>query len=295
MLSRPKRSIPFAAVAVGSLAFLVAAAPARFAFGLIGDGVSTTQPAPLGFVGHRAGQGGIVRAYHTDLSFPTEGELSAAEAGDRVVLTFKADPTAVVTGEDDPALEAAASAMSVAGGDWLVGYWHEPEDDMTPARYQRAFQHVAAIFGRAANVRTIAVFMAWTFTTGDGDTWYPGDDAVDVIGVDGYNWMGCLSHGGDVSPTGWSRSFADVFKAADAFAVAHAKPLIATEFGTPDDPSHPGAKARWLRDAGQWIDAHPEFIGGTYFNYDLTDGFRCNWALNRRQLSVYRDVRLSLD
>ena len=77
------------------------------------------------------GRESVARFYHRDLRFPTDTERAAARSGARVVITFKADPGRIIDGAHDEKLRRAAAAMSRAGGEWLVGYWHEPEDDMT--------------------------------------------------------------------------------------------------------------------------------------------------------------------
>ena len=221
----------------------------------------------------------VARFYHTDLRFPTASEIAAAQAGSLVVLTFKAPAGWVASGGADDRIRADAARMSAAGGDWLVGYWHEPEDDLTPEAYRAAARRVAGLV-RTPNVRTIAVLMASTFASGEATTWYPGDDVVDVLGVDGYDWRGCRGHGGVVNPSSSPRSFGTIFEPADRFAVEHGKPLVVAEFGTPRDPTQPGAQAAWIRTAGRWIDAHPDVLGTWYFDLGLSAGFRCDWELD---------------
>jgi hypothetical protein len=253
-------------------------------------GGTGTGPSPVGVSGEQPGPGGVVRFYHTELRFPTRAEISWARSGARVVLTFKADPMAIVRGAFDTRLRASAESMSSAGGDWLVGYWHEPEDDMASSVYRGAFRHVAAILQPFPHVRTIAVLMASTFTQGNGLTWYPGDRAVDVLGVDGYNWQGCRSNGGLAAPGATPRSFGQIFAAADAFALGHGIPMVVAEFGTPADPAHPGARTAWLAAAGRWMTAHPELLGAWYFDLGSQEGFLCEWTLGPAARTEYRSL-----
>jgi hypothetical protein len=253
-------------------------------------GGTRTGPPSVGASGEQPGPEGVVRAYHTDLRFPTRAEISSARFGARVVLTFKADPVAIVRGAFDTRLRASAKTMSGTGGDWLVGYWHEPEDDMVPSIYREAFRHVAAIMRPFPHVRSIAVLMASTFTQGDGLTWYPGDRAVDVLGVDGYNWEGCRSNGGLAAPGATARSFGQIFAAADAFAIAHGLSLLVAEFGTAANPARPGARIAWLAAAGRWMAAHPELLGAWYFDLGRQEGFLCEWTLGPAARAEYRSL-----
>ncbi len=222
----------------------------------------------------------VVRFFHTDLTFPTDEEVTAAHGGQAVVLSFKTDPAAINAGTNDAALRQAEATMGTAEGTWYVGYWHEPEGEMDPAVYRAAFSHVAALMHDVSNVQTIMILSATTYASGRSADWYAGDDAVDAIGADGYDWRGCRTNGGVAEPGSASRGFGQIFEAADAFARSKDKPIIAGEFGTAADPTGPGSRITWLRNAAAWLADHPEFIGGWYFNHGTAGGFRCNWALD---------------
>ncbi len=121
------------------------------------------------------------------------------------------------------------------------------------------------------DLRTVWVMTGGAFDGPVADTWYPGDDAVDIVGVDPYNWYTCQ---GTERP--WV-SFADLLAAPLAFAEAHDKPLAVPETASVEDPERPGRKAEWIRDAAAFV-ADPsvasrlEFVswfdvtapGGTY-------------------------------
>jgi len=232
----------------------------------------------------------VARFFHTDLAFPTTEEIAAARTGQTVLLTFKDDPQVIVSGAADDALRTALAPMTAAGSDWLLGYWHEPESDLTPAEYRAAFVHVADLAKGAAHVRTVMVLQASTFAGGRADAWYPGDDVVDVVGVDGYDWKGCRTHGGVAAPGASSASFARIFGSAEAFAQTHDKPVVVGEFATAADPTRPWARAGWLREAAAWMGEHPAFIGAAYFNHGTAGGFRCQWALSAEQRRVYESL-----
>lgn len=232
----------------------------------------------------------VARFFHTDLAFPTAEEIAVARTGQPVLLTFKDDPQKIVSGADDDVLRAAVAAMDATGGDWLLGYWHEPESDLAPDEFRAAFAHVAGLVEGTAGVRTVMLLQASTYAGGRADAWYPGDDAVDVIGADGYDWKGCRTHGGIAAPGASSASFAKIFGGAEAFAQAHGVPVVVGEFATAADPTRPWARAGWLREAAAWMGEHPAFLGAAYFNHGTGGGFRCQWALSAQQRRVYESL-----
>ena len=236
------------------------------------------------------GPGNVLRVYHDAMDFPTPDEIAAAQDGKTIVLTFRLGPEATAAGEHDQQLREALAQMDAAVGTWLVGYFHEPEIRLTPDEYRAAFSRVARIVQESAHVRSIAVLMGYTFTARNPDDWYPGDDAVDVLGIDGYDWLGCIENGGDGRSDAHPRTFGEIFDPGDAFATAHGKPWIATEFGRAYVPDDPNARVGWLQDAAAWMDEHPSMIGGAYFQHSLADGYRCNWALDEQELAVARDL-----
>jgi len=87
--------------------------------------------------------------------------------------------------------------------------------------------------------------MVWTVGSSvlrqpEGRAFYPGDDVVDVIGADLYNWFTCQ---GTDRP--WV-SFDDLLEPAVAFAAERGKPLALPEFASAADPADPGRRAGWM-------------------------------------------------
>ncbi len=68
---------------------------------------------------------------------------------------------------------------------------------------------------------------------------YPGDEWVDWICTDGYNWAPGRKED-------W-RSYVEIFDAFYEFGVAHNKPLMVGEWGAQE--RKPGEKAQWIADA----------------------------------------------
>jgi hypothetical protein len=108
--------------------------------------------------------------------------------------------------------------------------------------------------------------MAITYRHGLAASWYPGDDAVDWIGADGYNGFD------PARPASW-RSCAQIFDAFHAFARPRGKPLLLPEYGSDVDPADPGRRPAWLDDCRRWGAARPAVKLVSYFDAH-------NWALD---------------
>jgi len=125
-------------------------------------------------------------------------------------------------------------------GNWYP--WSPGVNGNTRAEYAQAWRHVARIFKqeRASNVRWV-----WSPNIVCGGCspfadLYPGDAAVDWVGLDGYNW--------GASQT-WSRweEFEPLFRASyGALAALTSKPMMVAETGSTELG---GDKGAWIRQA----------------------------------------------
>jgi beta-mannanase len=91
------------------------------------------------------------------------------------------------------------------------------------------------------------------------DAMYPGDNVIDWISADGYNYAGCP---GKTVP--W-RSFEQIFGPWYQWAKRHGKPLIIAEFGLSEDPKTPGRKGAWFQQAATQLTAFPLIKALVYF------------------------------
>jgi hypothetical protein len=82
------------------------------------------------------------------------------------------------------------------------------------------------------------------FSDGRAGEFYPGDEFVDVVGIDVYNWHTCQ---GTERP--WVQ-LEQLVQPGLAFARARNKPVAIPEFGSVEDPNDRFAKAEWMRNAG---------------------------------------------
>lgn len=218
-----------------------------------------------------------------DETMPPSGLRASVAAGRTPVLSVEPRTLAgtrlswasVARGDHDARIRAQATGVASLGVPVLLAFHHEPElagTHGTPAEFRAAWRHYVEVF-RAAGVTNVL----WTWvvtptvfgTTAPSATdLYPGDDVVDRVGLDAYNWAGCAPG----VPTAW-RSMATIAGPARDFARAHGKPLLLAEWGSVEDAADPGRKAAWLRESLATLASWPEVEGALYFHQHGT----CPW------------------
>ncbi|MBO4713776.1 MAG: dockerin [Fibrobacter sp.] len=180
----------------------------------------------------------------------------AKENGSTLVVTWMANGYGaqdIVDGKTDNYVREFAKGVKSFGDEIWMRPLHEANGDWydwgvgksgagnTDANVAEAFRHIVSIF-REEGVTNVK----WVWTTnasnqGSGTTLtgnYPGDDYVDYISIDGYNW------GTSQSWSSW-QSFSQVFKKAyDALASIN-KPLFIAEISSSEKG---GSKAEWITD-----------------------------------------------
>ncbi|MBB2923355.1 PKD domain-containing protein [Cellulomonas cellasea] len=199
--------------------------------------------------------------------------------------------SAVASGAHDAQIVQHAAAVKALRVPMYVSFQHEP--DYSPGfgdatAYRAAFRHYVEVF-RAQGV-TNAVW-TWIVTptpfspyaTVTADALYPGDDVVDQIALDAYNWFGCAANGQTV----WS-SMSRTASAFRAFGQAHGKELIIAEWGSVEDPAVPGRKAAWLRESMATLASWPEVTAVLYFHHHGS----CSWFVDSTpsSLEAFADI-----
>ena len=210
----------------------------------------------------------------------------------RLVLVSHKPPAggwpAVASGAEDAMIARLADAYRALGREVLFTFHHEPHDDAsdvkggtagTAADYLAAWRRIRTIFDQRGASHAVGgnVFFAyapvgwWALKTapggpaGSGDPLYPGDDLIDVLAPDSYNWGSCRGNA-------W-QEFSSEWAPLVALAAAHHKPLIAAEFG-----SAPGARDDWFRHAATWMRTDPlarQWLWGFAYFHSLHD--TCPW------------------
>ena len=262
-----------AAVLLLALAAVPASAQAanRVVWGAFTPGAPESRSAIDNFnskVGRRAE---ILHTYKnfTQDPFPYDTVGRSHEAGAVPLITwepFDRNLRALARGDYDGYLRDSARQAVEFGKPILLRFAHEMNGDWYPwsagvngnsaSDYINAYRHVVRVFRNAgaANVKHV-----WAPNTGTFSTLFPGNDYVDYLGLDGYNW--------GAKYNSWE-SFEQVFDSSyRAITRLSRKPLLITEFGA---NQHGGDKPAWLRHALSREVAHryPQIRALIYFDND---------------------------
>jgi hypothetical protein len=220
--------------------------------------------------------------YHWDDPFPTADDRWDVHSKRILFISWQSEtrggvkiPWAdIAAGRQDSVIDAHARAVKALGVPILLCFEHEPGvligREGTAADYVAAWRHVVARFAKdgANNVSWVWTLTSFSFReqqngNGAGKTnpqaVYPGDDVIDWISVDGYNYSGCP---GKNVP--W-RSFAQVFGAWYQWAQHRGKPLMIAEFGLSEDPVVPGRKGAWFDQVATQLAQFPLIKALVYF------------------------------
>ncbi len=176
----------------------------------------------------------------------------ASQGGRRPMISWQSHNQSnadIAAGAYDDYIREWARGAATAPGLLYVRPFPEMNGDWTPwngdpATLRAAWRRLVTLFREegATNVR-------WVFSPNVTDSprtpgnamelYYPGDDYVDVLALDGYNW-------GDALPSvGW-RSFETVFRGGyDRVTALGDQPVWIAEFASADEG---GDKSDWVRD-----------------------------------------------
>jgi beta-mannanase len=211
----------------------------------------------------------VYDAFSWSTPLPTALLAAAAAAGCTPELTW--EPWEPGAGKHQPAYTAA----EIAGGRYdnyvsgwakqaasydrrfLLRFAHEMNGDWypwsvgapggSPEDYVAAYRRVRGIFDDAGAKRVEWVWCPNVIVNGNADAIsrsYPGDDFVDIVGVDGYNF-------GDRPGHQWTQP-ADLFDSTLVLVtqLAAGKPVWINEVGC---GGHGGDKSRWISDFFGWL------------------------------------------
>jgi mannan endo-1,4-beta-mannosidase len=181
------------------------------------------------------------------------------------------DYDALLKGSYDKYISDFALSLKKKGKIFFIRFGHEVNGDWYPwsgrkigkDKYIAICRYVKGIFDKNQidNAR-------WVFSVNWEDVpeeknyfldYYPGDDYVDFIGIDGYNWGNTRS---------WSRwmSFRDIFdKRIKDIRANLSKEIIISEFSS---ASKGGDKLIWIKKALDYIKSEKAIRGFVLFNID---------------------------
>jgi hypothetical protein len=218
--------------------------------------------------------------------------IADIEAGRVPLISWGGMDTRLVRlGFFDPWIREEARSLRDLGGPVLVRWGWEMEAPRNeewaraPWEFIRAWRRIVVLFAQegAANVEFAWIPMAGSFYNGQPLRWYPGDQFVDWVGADGYNWSPGRQ-GFD-----W-RSFHEIFAAFYIWAASTGKPIIIGETGVQERAS--GEKAAWLNSVDDtMIETFPEIDALCYFD---TQG-RWDWRIDTTESSLAAFTALAVN
>jgi len=185
----------------------------------------------------------------------------------------------IITGACDNYIRNFARAIKARPERYLIRFAHEMNISHTvwwPGHYGQdssayilMYRHVYDVF-MAENVNNAEWVWSpnyWSYPAVDWNhrnMYYPGDNYVDWIGVDGYNWYQYLG-------SSWV-TFSDLYESGaynyvfKDLACRYAKPQIIAEFASVEGPGGNQSKSYWIQDAYNRIPQHPFLRGAVWFN-----------------------------
>jgi hypothetical protein len=217
--------------------------------------------------------------YPWDEAFPTDIERWDVENGRTPMISWngRGVTTAdIAAGRHDAVVVERANGVKSLGQKVLLRWFWEMDGKKkaewagSPEEYVAAWRHIRGIFDAqgVTNVEWVWCPNASAFASGRAQGFYPGDEFVDWICGDGYNWA--PGRPGD----DWE-SFAEIFDPLYGWAKTKNKPIMVGEFGVQERDD--GEKAAWVTDAAKTIKQEFPLIKAiVYFNSDQDYDWRMN-------------------
>ncbi|MBU0672771.1 MAG: hypothetical protein KJ732_07085, partial [Candidatus Margulisbacteria bacterium] len=159
-------------------------------------------------------------------------------------------------------------------------------NEKDPKIYIKAYQHIVDIFTKekADNVKWVWCFMNYSFPKQAWNDWaaaYPGNDYVDWVGIDGYNWG---------TTQDWSdwQSFSILFRdqVRRSKQLWPDKPIMVAEFASAEKG---GNKAAWLKEI-------PGYLKSSMRDIDLIIWFdvkkEADWRIKSspKSLAAFQEI-----
>ena len=221
--------------------------------------------------------------YAWDAEFPTMREQYDLREHRIPLISWNGTYTpTIASGAQDGIIAARADAVRRLGQQVFLRWFWEMDGNkkadwaVSPQSYVAAWRHIVDVF--RAHGATNAVWVWCPNASGFADrgaaSYYPGDDYVDWICADGYNFA-------PNKPGSRWRTFTEIFSDFYAWGRNHNKPMMLAEWGALE--RGPDEKARWLHDARAVLRSRfPNIAAVVYFNADSTDddGVFYDWRVD---------------
>ncbi|MGH1489541.1 MAG: glycoside hydrolase family 26 protein [Acidimicrobiales bacterium] len=262
-------------------------------------------------------------------TWPNAKTQALADDG-HILLTNWKSPTQSVTdwariadGVYDADIRTAAGQVKAFGEPTFITFFHEPEDNIRDTAdgdqakvqqyiddYSAAFRHIHDVFESAGADNAIWVWdmQGWLggFESYYENGLYPGDDIIDWVGWNPYNWYGCENHN---NPRKWKTfdqvisPFYNWLDEGGPNRPSLDKPMMLGEWGSEENDGASNSsqtKAEWLDDARRMLPTQfPRLRAVVYFD---TEGRRadntvqfCEWAIDSSPSSMAAMTSLLTD
>jgi hypothetical protein len=187
----------------------------------------------------------------------------------------------VAEGKQDTQIRAWAKAAKAFGYPFMFRPWREMNGAWyswgRDPHYVDAWRHFhdLVVEEGATNVTWAwIVNTVWSDPASDPTPYYPGDQYVDWVGMDAYNWGR-----NPIQPDIWLSPEQAIDPTLQVLeAVAPTKPVALTEVASSE---YGGNKASWTRDfLGSYLPNHPNIKAMIWFNWNILDeGQRYDWPI----------------
>jgi hypothetical protein len=289
---RRRLALLAAVLAVAAAGALPASASATIQLGVYTPGAPANAQALSDYAAMVGRQPDIVMSYRDfDLPLLYSNEISNLRAtGQTPMISWEPyqSLSEIASGAYDSYLHEQAKLAKSWGSTLMIRFGHEMNGTWyawsgSPESFVAAWRHVVSVF-RADGVTNVK----WVFSPNiqEGSKYpispyFPGDEWVDYVGLDGYNWG---------TATSWSHweSLQSVF--ATSYSVItqlSTKPVIITETSSSEAG---GEKAAWIRDGFMSAipQSFPRVTAVVWFNRTQEDDWRINSS--QASLDAYRAV-----
>jgi hypothetical protein len=286
---------------------LVPAQGALFGVHTTPDASNAKQPDDLGITAMERDFGRTFdidnKYYLWDAKFPNWRDQYDVESGRIPMFSWGGGDTIQIWhGKYDALIDQRAAALKAFGAPFFLRWFWEADGTRaskakvshSASDYVKAWRYIRARFDQAGVTNAVWVWCPVSLDfyppprgLNPAQPYYPGDDVVDWICADGYNW----APGKKGTPY---QSFQSLFEAFYAFGNEHHKPLMIGETGVQENNS--GDKTNWINAMHQSVIQHyPNILAFLYFDVDDSgNNGNYDWRLNSspEAIGAFRDMAL---
>ena len=228
--------------------------------------------------------------YPWEKEFPTTREEADLRDGRIPLISWNGTLNLRIDlGLQDDLIKTRADAVKALPGRVMIRWMWEmdgrkkAEDTQHPALYVAAWRHIHDVFAAegADNVQWVWCPNATAFhDERNAPAYYPGDEYVDWICADGYNWAPGRQN------DEW-RSFESIYRDFYDWGTAHKKPLMVGEFGAQERAT--GEKAQWLTEAREALKTKFPGIKAVLY-FDANKDYDWRVTSSAETLAAFRDM-----